>query len=308
MTTNNCKTENTSKGRTPEDLEKLTADINFQNWQYRFQQNVEGSQFEGEKIQLKEIRVTDVDMFGSKFGFGKFQVVTEPSIPGIVFHRSPSVCCLFTIRCEEQRYALLTVQPRVPAGYRYFPELVAGMTDAETHQPRLVAAKEIREETGLEVNPSKLVDLGEASGFSSGHLADYVCHSGDASARDWLRDGDCVFSHNGWFNSAGGSSEATKFYLYETEMDRKGLQQLIRKTERQTHGVREEGESIRLIVVALEDLLEVSPSIATGHAMALLQRYEGLHTHGLRLTRMVNFLSVAWVMTVVVLCVAILYK
>lgn len=267
-------TSETSKGRTSADLEQLKADPNFQIWHQRLQGNIEGLGFDGKEVSVKGIEVDDIDMFGTKFGFGKFTVKTEPSLPGIVFHRSPSVTCLFLIRCEGQRYCLLTVQPRMPAGYALFPELVAGMTDGESGQPKLVAAKEIKEETGLEILPDQLVDLGEASAFSKAELADYVCHSGNPERTNWLREGDAVRNHYGWFNSAGGSSETTKFYLYEKEMGREDFNQLVRKTEREVHGVKSEGERIRLIVVPLEHLLEVSPSVTTGHALSLLRRYE----------------------------------
>ena len=267
-------TSETSKGRTSADLEQLKADPNFQIWYERLQGNIDGLGFDGKEVSVKGIEVDDIDMFGTKFGFGKFTVKTEPSLPGIVFHRSPSVACLFLIRCEGQRYCLLTVQPRMPAGYALFPELVAGMTDGESGQPKLVAAKEIKEETGLEILPDQLVDLGEASAFSKGQLANYVCHSGNPESTNWLQEGDAVRNHYGWFNSAGGSSETTKFYLYEKEMGRDDFNQLVRKTEREVHGVKSEGERIRLIVVPLENLLEVSPSVTTGHALSLLRRYE----------------------------------
>jgi 8-oxo-dGTP pyrophosphatase MutT (NUDIX family) len=271
MILTNC---NTSKGRTAADLEQLKADPNFHIWFERLHGNINGIDFDGKKVSVKGIEVQDIDMFGPKFGFGKFNVKTQPFLPGIVFHRSPSVACLFLIKCEGRRYCLMTVQPRMPAGYSMFPELVAGMTDGASGQPKLVAAKEIKEETGLEILPDQLVDLGEATAFSKGQLADYVCHSGNPESTNWLREGDRVRNHYGWFNSAGGSSETTKFYLYEKEMGRKDFIQLVRKTEREVHGVKSEGERIRLIVVPLEHILEVSPSVTTGHVLSLLRRYE----------------------------------
>ena len=273
----NITSSNPNKGRTSEDLDRLKGDHHFLYWYDRLQQNIQGSVFEGETVQTKDIEVSDVDMFGPKFGFGKFNVVTKPFIPGIVFHRSPSVCCLFIIHSEGQRYVLLTVQARIPAGYRNFPELVAGMVDDETGGCRLVAVKEIKEETGIDVVSSDLVDLGEANAFMAGNLESYICKSTSWPYHDWLRNNDPNRSHTGWFNSAGGSTEATKFYLYQTSMGSEEFNNLLQKMEGETHGLREEGESIRLVVVPIEDILEVSPSVTAGHALALLERYERQH-------------------------------
>ena len=259
------------KGRSQQDLARLKADPHFGNWLSRFKHNIVDSAFGDQKIRATEIQVDDVDMFGPRVGFGKFKVVTEPFVPSIVFHRSPSVCVLFLVKCQGETYGLLTVQARVPAGYRYFPELLAGMMDDQTGECRLIAAREVEEEAGLTINPEHLVDLGEADLFKRQDTRS-ICKSSQ-DAYDWFRNGDPTKTHQGYFNSPGGSSESTRFYLYQQEMGKPEFQALVKRLEGSEQGVREEGERIRLILVPMDQLLDLAPDMKVGHALALRQRY-----------------------------------
>ena len=259
------------KGRSQKDLETLKADPHYQNWLSRFLSNIVDSPFGDQRITASEIQVDDVDMFGPRFGFGKFKVVTEPFVPSIVFHRSPSVCVLFLVNCEGNTYGLLTVQARVPSGYRYLPELLAGMMDAETGQCRLIAAKEVEEEAGIKIDPERLVDLGNADHFTN-NVTDHICKSSE-EAWDWFRQGDPSKTHEGYFNSPGGSSESTKFYLYEEQMTRPQLQTMVKRLETDEHGLKSEGELIRLMLVPINHLLDMAPDMKVGHALALRERH-----------------------------------
>lgn len=58
---------------------------------------------------------------------------------------------------ENDKHAILTIQPRIVGGSLAFAEITAGMLDGETFSGG--AAKEIGEETGLKVKESELVDM-----------------------------------------------------------------------------------------------------------------------------------------------------
>ena len=52
---------------------------------------------------------------------------------------------------EDEKRAILTIQPRIPAGSLTFAEIPAGMLD-DAGSFAGAAAKEIQEETGLTMN------------------------------------------------------------------------------------------------------------------------------------------------------------
>jgi 8-oxo-dGTP pyrophosphatase MutT (NUDIX family) len=178
---------------------------------------------------------------------------------------------LFIIECGSEKYGLLTVQARIPSGYRYLPELIAGMMDSQTGECQLVAAKEIEEEAGIKIDVNRLVDLGEAELFKS-HDTSAICKSNE-DAYDWFRVGDPCKTHQGYFNSPGGSSESTTFYLYQETVSHDQLQSMIKRLEGGEHGLKDEGERIRLIMVPLDNLLDIAPDMKVGHAIALHERY-----------------------------------
>lgn len=61
---------------------------------------------------------------------------------------------------ESEKHVILTLQPRIPAGSLSLAELPAGMLDdAGTFTGG--AAKEIEEETGLEIPASELINMTE---------------------------------------------------------------------------------------------------------------------------------------------------
>jgi 8-oxo-dGTP pyrophosphatase MutT (NUDIX family) len=126
------------------------------------------------------VTVQAFDIFGgSRVGFMK--ATTDVSngagetLPGAVFLRGPSVAMLVVLVPDDiaegsssgdsyiydgERYALMTVQPRVAAGSLEFAELPAGMVDDEGSFAG-AAAKEIKEELGLEIHESELTCLSE---------------------------------------------------------------------------------------------------------------------------------------------------
>jgi ADP-sugar diphosphatase len=105
---------------------------------------------------VKSILIQSVDMFGPRVGFIKFKAQVSDkegsTVPSIVFMRGASVAVLFVIRCEEtgDQYTILTVQARFPTGKYHFADIPAGMVDGNGDFTG-VAAKEMKEETGIEV-------------------------------------------------------------------------------------------------------------------------------------------------------------
>ena len=59
---------------------------------------------------------------------------------------------------KSEKYVIWTVQPRIPAGSLAFVELPAGMLNDSGTLTR-AAAKEIKDETGLEIQEEELIDM-----------------------------------------------------------------------------------------------------------------------------------------------------
>ena len=182
------------------------------------------------ELDVRSIDVQSVDYFGSsRVGFIKFKsLVYKKSIPdgrhipGIVFMRGPSVAILLVLKCEEKKYTIVTCQPRTPIANSSFKEIPAGVFDGD--QFAGVAAKELKEEVGLEIDSSCLVDMTERV-------------YGDR--------------YPGVYPSAGGCDEYIRLFLYEKDVSREELDSYKGKAT----GLMEEGEYICLKVLPLEDLV-----------------------------------------------------
>jgi ADP-sugar diphosphatase len=133
-------------------LQKTTADHPFRDDPYR----------------LLSIEIQSVDFFGrEKIGFLKLKATLEnkakSTLPGIAFLRGGSVAVLMVLRAKnhaDERYVVLTEQPRVPAGSLQFLEIPAGMLDGETGFSGK-AAQEIEEETGITIPKDELINMTE---------------------------------------------------------------------------------------------------------------------------------------------------
>jgi 8-oxo-dGTP pyrophosphatase MutT (NUDIX family) len=98
-------------------------------------------------------------------------------IPGAVFLRGDAVGILIILAGETRQWTVLIVQPRFPSGQYESVEIPAGMLD-DHGDFRGTAAREIREETGLEIHAGELEYLGEffpSCGGSDEKLQLYVC-------------------------------------------------------------------------------------------------------------------------------------
>jgi len=152
---------------------------------------------------------------------------------------------------QEEKQVLLTVQPRIAAGGLGFVELPAGMVDKGTFEG--TAAREIREELGLDIPEDELINLTELA------IPDI---------------GDEEKCPRAMFPSAGGCDEYIPIFLHQKKVPRSQLAEWTGKLT----GLRDEGEKIKLKLVKLEDLwLE---GARDAKALAAWALYDGLKRSG----------------------------
>lgn len=147
------------------DIEKFYQNIDsfkpFQNWAANLSAD----------LRVVSLSIQSIDYFGPRIGFLKLNAdvvstIHNTKVPGIVFMRGDAVAVLVILRCEGQRYILLTEQARVPVGDAAFQEIPAGMMDDEGDITG-VAMKEMVEETGIKLCRQELQELGDYA-FSPG--------------------------------------------------------------------------------------------------------------------------------------------
>ena len=112
------------------------------------------------RFDLASIHFQSIDMFGARVGFVKFAVTCTfqgKPVPGIVFARGSAVAILPVLKCGADRWVVCCRQPRLPVG-KHFLEIPAGMMDGKGSFVG-VAAKEMAEETGIEIREGDLIDL-----------------------------------------------------------------------------------------------------------------------------------------------------
>ncbi|KAF2072276.1 hypothetical protein CYY_006408 [Polysphondylium violaceum] len=200
------------------------------------------------ELKVNNILIQSIDMFGKNVGFLKFkaEVVTVKDnrmVPGIIFCRGGSVAILVILKSKEtgKEYSVLTVQTRVPVASFQYAEIPAGMLDGSGHFVG-VAAKELKEETGLEVTEDKLIDL---SGLAYGDGVD------------------------GIYPSPGGCDEFIRLFLFRETLEQAKIEEL----QNRLTGCLSENESITLDVVPLENLWRKSHD---GKTLSALYLYEKL--------------------------------
>lgn len=155
---------------------------------------------------------------------------------------------------EEDKQVILTFQPRIPAGSLSFPELPAGMLD-DSGSFAGGAAKEIVEETGLEIPASDLTNmtkLGIPAGPSDSdeHLQQAV------------------------YPSPGGCDEFIPIFLWQKRVPRGQLKEWQGKLT----GLREHGEKITLMLCPLDQVWKHGGR--DGKVLAGWALYQGLRNEG----------------------------
>lgn len=167
---------------------------------------------------------------------------------------------------EAEEYVILTVQPRIAAGSLSFTELPAGMID-DSGTFAGAAAKEITEETGLEISTGDLLDMTQ--------LAIDTGTATSSMQQDQDQDGDTdQHLQKAMYPSPGASDEFIPVFLARRSMARDEIESLRGKLT----GLRDHGEKITLNVVPVSDVWKVAARDAkTLAAMAL---YQGLKADG----------------------------
>ena len=193
---------------TEEKLTKAIFSLKFLNW-------INGI---NPRYDVRSIHIESVDMFGPNVGFIKLNCeayFNGKPVPGIVFIRGASVSILIILILPNgDRYILLVVQPRIAIGNSEYDEAVAGMMD-ENGNLVGVAAKEIKEETGLSIVESELIPLG------------------------------------GIYSSPGGCDEHIELYAYEYSISEEEFLELQGKAT----GCIEEGEQIILKSIPYSEII-----------------------------------------------------
>jgi len=205
---------------------------------------------------LISVTVQSVDYFGKRIGFVKILADvrnSEGPLPGIVFLRGGSVAMLMILRpsdSKNERWVVMTEQARIPAGSLRFMEIPAGMMDLHgTFEG--AAAVEIKQETGLEVKESDLVNLTKLA------LAEV-----QVGAPEPLQ--------KAMYPSPGGSDEYITIFLWEKVLDRQEIEDLREKLT----GERESGEKITVKLLNYEELWKVGARDAK--TLAAWSLYEAL--------------------------------
>jgi 8-oxo-dGTP pyrophosphatase MutT (NUDIX family) len=212
--------------------------------------------FKKDPYTLRSVTVQSVDYFGpEKIGFVKINADVRNSkgeyLPGIAFLRGGSVAMLMILRpsdSKNERWVVMTEQARIPAGSLRFMEIPAGMMD-KSGTFAGAAAKEIKEETGLEVKEKELIDLTQLA-------------LQEAGVSESLQQA--------MYPSPGGSDEFIAIFLWEKVLDRQEIEDLRDKLT----GLRSRGEKITVRLLDYEDLWKVGARDAK--TLAAWSLYEAL--------------------------------
>jgi ADP-sugar diphosphatase len=213
---------------------------------------------------LRSIKVQAVDFFGGKrLGFVKLKAEISndngDTLPGSVFLRGGSVAMLLILHADSssEEYVILAIQPRIAAGSLSFVELPAGMLD-DSGTFTGAAAKEIKEETGLDIEEKDLVDMTELV-FKD---------------RTQEQSSDEPHLQRGIYPSPGGCDEFIPIFMTRKRMSADKIEALKGKLT----GLREHGEKITLKICRLDELWKVGAR--DGKTLSAVSLYEGLSREG----------------------------
>lgn len=251
------------------ELENMPA---FKNWKTTLHNNLKlqdskDHAFHEHPYSLRSIEVKSVTKFpNGNVGFITIDASVErdhfpgdqgdQSLPGTAFLRGGSVAMLMILRPEyskDERYVILTEQPRIPTGSLQSLEIPAGMLDDSNHF-RGAAARKIEEETCFKIPPSQLINMTELALGSSDHPE--------------------VSLQSAMYPSPGGCDEYITLFLWEKELDRQEIEDLRGRLA----GERTQNETITLHVREYEALWRDGARDAK--TLAAWALYEGLSRSG----------------------------
>ncbi|MCJ1458853.1 hypothetical protein MMC28_009227 [Mycoblastus sanguinarius] len=239
----------------------------FKTWVDTLQHSLSTQQnkshtFHSAPYKLRNIHIQSVDFFGGKrVGFVKLKAEVSndngEKLPGSVFLRGGSVGMMLILQpndipsnTEDEKQVILTLQPRIPAGSLTLAELPAGMLD-ESGTFSGGAAKEIAEETGLEIPANDLINMTELA-----------LQKASSDEEENLQQGV--------YPSPGGCDEFVPIFLWQKRIPRDQMKEWQGKLT----GLRDRGEKITLMLCPLEKLWRLGgrdAKVLAGWAL-----YEGL--------------------------------
>ena len=208
---------------TAEQLKMFRNSKSFQDWLIPYE---DSSQY-----LLEEVVLTDLDIFGNRVGFSKFEAkifdrINKIYLPGIVLLRGDSVAILVIIRCSDNLdvspKVLLTKQFRTSQSTVVY-ETIAGMMDS-SQKIKGKALDELKGESGIELESKQLINLTEWAGINQGMMM-----------------------------SPGLQDERIHILFTELNMTESEIDNL----EDSQHGVLDEGEVIRLMTVNIDDAYQI---------------------------------------------------
>ena len=258
----------------PSDLSKdqLLSFPAFKTWINTLQHSLSTQEknkshpFHSSPYKLRKIDIQAVDYFGGqRIGFVKLKAEVSndngEKLPGSVFLRGGSVGMMLILQpddvpanTEKEKHVILTVQPRIPAGSLSLAELPAGMLD-DSGTFAGGAAKEIEEETGLEISAQDLVNMTELA-----------LSMGSSDGEEQLQQGV--------YPSAGGCDEFVPLFLWQKRIPRDHM----KRWQGKLTGLRDHGEKITLMLCPLNEVWRVGgrdAKVLAGWAL-----YEGLRKEG----------------------------
>ncbi|KAI4138060.1 MAG: hypothetical protein LQ341_004832 [Variospora aurantia] len=239
-------------------------------------QKTQSHTFHSSPYKLRKIDIQSVDFFGGKrLGFVKLRAEVSnddgEQLPGSVFLRGGSVGMMVSNDAltsvwlilqpddvpegtENEKQVILALQPRIAAGSLSMAELPAGMLD-ESGSFSGGAAKEIAEETGLEIPASDLINMTELA------------------IPDALSDSDERLQQ-AVYPSPGGCDEFIPIFLWQKRVPRGQLNDWRGKLT----GLREHGEKITLMLSPLDQVWRHGGR--DGKVLAGWALYQGLRQEG----------------------------
>ncbi|KAF2794386.1 nudix hydrolase 14 [Melanomma pulvis-pyrius CBS 109.77] len=244
-------------------------------------QNSKAHKFNSSPYKIEKIDVQSIVRFGpDKVGFIKIQATIKNErgewIPGAVFLRGGSVAMLMILQpddakasTEDDKWVILTVQPRVAAGSLAFAEIPAGMID-NSNSFTGTAANEIAEETDIKVMEEELINMSALAAPQS------TTTDWKSSTARGIKDPETETEplEIATYPSPGACDEYIPTFLYQKRLPRDILNAL---RDRET-GLHAEGEKITLKLVRLENLWRECSR--DGKSLAAFALYEGLRKEG----------------------------
>jgi hypothetical protein len=237
----------------------------FKNWLDALKKNLEvqttpGHTFEKDPWRLTGVMIYNVTVFDDgKIGFMTIEALmkkNDKSLNRVIFLRGGSVAVLMILRPKDarnERYVILTEQPRIGACSTAFLEIPAGMLDDKSGDVIGKAMQEIEEETSLRVRGEELIDL-TAMALEQAETKEHL--------------------QKALYMSPANLDEYIPLLLWEKDLDRKEIEALKGKLT----GERAKDELITLRVRDYEVLWKEGARDAK--TLAAWALYEGLNRAG----------------------------